>query len=63
MQRKAIARIVGRPTKRAIRLLLLGCMWIGVLITIPGLLLGMACDKVVNALDESPAKVETRKSG
>jgi hypothetical protein len=37
-------------------------MWIGVLIAIPGLLLGMACDKVVNALDESPANVESRKS-
>lgn len=50
--RKATDRIVGRPMKRARRTILLGLMYIGVLLAIPGLVLGMVCDKVVNALDE-----------
>jgi hypothetical protein len=34
------------------RSILLGLMWIGVLLAIPGLVLAMACDKLVDALDK-----------
>ncbi len=40
----------GPPMKRALRSALLGLMYIGVLLAIPGLVIGMACDKAVNAL-------------
>ncbi len=43
----------GPPMKRALRSVLLGLIYISVLLALPGLVLGMACDKVVNALDHS----------